>query len=82
MTKRPQTRDEAIEALVALDVAKWGEQERDASRAMHRGNLRTYGLALNALAHRPEYDYGDSAPALVAAAKAAMTGDDWSALRD
>ena len=74
------TREEAIEALVELDVAKWGAEERDASRRLHRDRSR--GRALNALAHRPEYDYGANAPAgLKAAAKAALTDSDHAELR-
>lgn len=77
----PPTREAAIDALVNMDVAKWGENEREASRRLHNGNLPTYGLALNSLAHRAEYDYGDLVPELVAAAKKVLTPDDWSELR-
>ena len=77
----PASREEAIAALVELDVARWGEQEREASRRLHAGNLRTYGRALNALARRSEYDYGDAAPHLVAAARAALTDADWAELQ-
>ena len=49
-------------------------------RRMNR-NL-SYGLALNALAHRPEYGYGDDVPHLVAAAKAALTAADIQSLRE
>lgn len=66
------TREEAIELLVELDVARWGEAERAASARLHAP--LTKGRALNALAHRPEVDYGRSAPpALLAAARAALT---------
>jgi len=44
------TREEAIQALVAHDVARWGEGERDAARRMH-GKL-SHGLAVNAMGAR------------------------------
>lgn len=75
----PKTKVEAIEALAALDAARWGEPERDASRRINAG--RSYGLLLNALARRPEYEFGDAVPHLVAAAKAALTDDDRARLR-
>lgn len=75
----PTTKDEAIAALVELDVNKWGEAEREASRRKH--SRLTFGLALNRLAHRAEYDFGDAAPELVKAAKKALTDDDRSELR-
>ena len=77
----PATYEDAIAALVALDVARWGEGERAASERLHRRNSPTLGLALNTLAHRPEHDYGDTAPDLVAAAKAALTEADRDVLR-
>jgi hypothetical protein len=77
--KIPATRDEAVEAIADLDAAKWGESEREPSRRLNR--RKSYGLLLNALAHRPEYDYGDAVPHLVDAAKKALTEDDWSELR-
>jgi hypothetical protein len=78
----PSTYDEAIAALVELDVARWGELERIASEKLHRQNFRgSYGLALNSLAHRSEYDYGDSAPELAKAAEKALTSDDRAELR-
>lgn len=70
----PSTREAAIAALVDLDVAKWGEAERAAAQRAHAD--LTYGLALNKLAHRPEYGFGDDVPELVAAARAALTSDD------
>lgn len=78
----PATWAEAIDQLVELDVKKWGEGERTASREMHLRNHPTYGLALNSLAHRPEYDFGSAAAELVAAAKKALTSDDRDRLRD
>ena len=72
--KIPTTREEAIEAIAALDAAKWSEAERETSRNMHRS--KSLGLLLNTLAHRPEYDYGNSVPHLVAAAKQALTEGD------
>lgn len=43
------TKEQALERRVALDVAKWGEGERDASRRLHQS--RSYGLLLNSIAH-------------------------------
>lgn len=77
----PSSLAAAIDALVELDVQKWGEGERQASRDMHRRNLISYGLALNALARRPEYEYGDLVPHLVDAANAALTAADRAHLR-
>lgn len=75
----PASREEAIEAIAALDAAKWGEAEREPSRQLNRA--KSYGLLLNALAHRQEFDFGDAVPHLVAAAKAALTADDRAELR-
>lgn len=75
----PATREEALSALADLDAAKWGESEREASRKLNGG--KSFGLLLNSLAHRPEYDFGDAVPHLVAAAKAALTEDDRAELR-
>lgn len=75
----PATKEEALEAIAALDAARWGEHEREPSR---RANAtKSYGLLLNTLAHRPEYDFGDAVPHLVAAAKAALTSSDHNWLR-
>ena len=62
------TYDEAIAMLVADDVAKWGESEREASETMHRGNLKTIGRVMNTLANRGLVNAED--------AKAAMTRSD------
>lgn len=70
----PANKEEALDAIAALDAARWGEHERDPSRQSYAG--KSYGLILNALAHRPEYDFGTTAPHLVAAAKAALTSED------
>lgn len=78
MSKIPRTQEEAINALVESDVAKWGESERDASRRMHA--KRTYGLALNELANRAELAGAPDAE-LRKAAKAALTSDDRAELR-
>jgi hypothetical protein len=77
--KVPTTREEALEALADLDAAKWGEDQRQASRKLNAS--KSYGLLLNSLAHRPEYDFGAAVPALVAAAKKALTADDRAELR-
>lgn len=70
------TRDEAIAKLVDLDVAKWGEEEREASARLH-GRL-SHGLALNALAH---YDVDHIDRALATEARRVMTAADRKALR-
>ena len=70
------TREDAINALVERDVAKWGEEERDASTHL-RAKL-SHGLALNALAH---YDVGVVDRELAAQAKRVMTAVDRKALR-
>lgn len=79
--KIPRNREEAISAMVDLDVARWGEAERAASERLHRENYPTFGLALNALAHRPEYDYGDDWLECVAESKHALTSADRARLR-
>jgi hypothetical protein len=67
------THREAIEKLVELDVAKWGEAERDASRRAH--SRRSHALAVNAVANAT----GDEA--LRAEAKRLMTPADKRLLR-
>lgn len=78
-TTIPQTRESAIAALVEQDVTRWGESERAASARIH--GQRTYGLALNTLAGRAELAGDPGAAALRRAADAALTDDDWRALR-
>lgn len=58
------TAAQALSALVELDVAKWGEQERAPSRKLHAGKSR--GLLINSIVHHQINDYGD---AIDAAAK-------------
>lgn len=77
--KIPANREEALAALIELNVAKWGEQEREPTRKNRQND--SYGLLLNSLARRPEYDYGDRVPHLVAAAKKALTARDRAELR-
>ena len=72
------TYQEAIQALVALDVARWGEGERQASTQLRRRNSPTIGLALNALAH---YDVENIDGALASEARQLMTADDWRILK-
>jgi len=79
MTTIPQTREAALDMLADMDARKWGESERAASKALNA--RKSYGLLLNTIAHRPEHNYGDSAPELVAAAKVALTPEDWAELR-
>lgn len=78
MNYTTMTREQAIDALVEMDVAKWGEAERDASRKMHAD--RTRGLALNELANRHELA-DKPIPELRKAAKEALTRADHAYLR-
>lgn len=71
------TREQTIAKLVELDVAKWGEAEREASARL-RGAL-SHGRALNTLAH---YDVDHVDHALALAAVSVMTDDDRRELRD
>lgn len=75
----PATRAEAIAAIVERDVARWGEDERNASIELNKG--LSYGLALNRLAY---YDANEESfvldAALDAAALAALTPADWRQL--
>jgi hypothetical protein len=75
----PQTLEAAISILVDQDVAKWGEAEREASRAHHAN--RTYGLALNELANRAFMADSPGAADLAKAAKKALTRSDRAVLR-
>jgi len=77
-TNIPTTREEAIQALVAQDVARWGEAEREASAMQH--SRRSLGIALTELANRAELAGAPNA-ALRAAADAALTSSDWRWLR-
>jgi hypothetical protein len=70
------TREQAIDKLVELDVAQWGESEREASRQLH--SKRSHALAVNAVAH---YDVANIDRALAAEAKALMTAGDRAQLR-
>ena len=77
------TREEAIERLVALDVAKWGEHERAASRRAH--NALSHGRAVNALGARltlsDNADEARKGSALMAEAKGLYTEKDRRELR-
>lgn len=66
------TREQAIDALVERDVARWGEGERGASRRAHAG--RTLGRALNALSYDSHTDTIDET--IAAQAQAVMTEAD------
>jgi hypothetical protein len=72
------TYEQAIDRLVALDVARWGEGERQASRDLNRANYPTIGLAINRLAH---YDVDHIDTALAAEAKRLLTDADRRVLR-
>jgi len=70
------TRDAALERRVDIDVAKWGEGEREASRRMH--GRTSYGLLLNSIAVA---DVDDLDEELMRLAAAVMTADDRAELR-
>lgn len=72
------TREQAIDKLVDLDVAKWGEGERAAARRMRVAQCPTVGLALNSLAH---YDPLNIDEALAREAKHLLTDADWHTLK-
>jgi hypothetical protein len=74
----PDTLGLAVAMLVAQDVVRWGESQRDASRRGHA--KRTMGLALNELANRAELADAPN-KALRAAAKAALSRADHALLR-
>lgn len=74
------TTEQALDALVDLDVARWGEQERGASRKLHAGKSR--GLLINSIVHHQINDYGDAIDAATKKiAKKQITDDDRDALR-
>lgn len=52
------TAEEALDACVELDVLRWGEAEREASRALHARKSR--GLRINTYVHHALNDYGDA----------------------
>jgi|GEM_PF-4837520 len=70
------TRDAALERRVAIDVAKWGEGEREASRRMH--GRRSYGLLINSIAVADVENIDEE---LMRLAAAVMTADDRAELR-
>lgn len=74
------TTEAALDALVALDVAKWGEGEREAARKMHSGKSR--GLLINSIVHHQGNDFGDAFDAATKkTAKQQLTADDLASLR-
>ena len=78
----PAIWEEAIDAIVELEVARWGEDVREITRQDRRKDRPTYGLALNCLARHISYNFGDDVPHLVAAAEEALTPDDWDSLSE
>lgn len=74
------TREKALGILVELDIARWGEAERDAINARHRAMSR--GRLINSIVHHPLHDYGDAIdPASKKAAKRQLTEQDRLDLR-
>ena len=74
------TAAQALDAVVELDVAQWGEGERVASRQLHAHKSR--GLLINSIVHHQHNGYGDAFDA--AAKKLAskqLTSDDKAELR-
>lgn len=74
----PQDREEACSLLVDMDVARWGEGVREASRRLHGD--QSYGSALTEIANRAELA-GKPWPELREAANKALTGQDQADLR-
>jgi hypothetical protein len=72
------TYEEAIRQLIAKDVERWGQGERQASERLNRKNCPTIGLALNKLAH---YDVENINDALAKEAKRVMTAADLRVLK-
>ena len=71
---------QALDAVVDLDVAKWGESEREASRKLHSGKSR--GLLINSIVRHQSNGYGDAFDAATKKLAAAqLTSDDKSELR-
>ncbi len=75
MTTIP-TRTEAIDRLVELDVARWGESEREPARRLR--SVLSHALALNMLAY---YDLDAIDEQLAADADEIMTDADRRELR-
>ena len=74
------THEEALDALADLEVARWGEQEREASKQLNRGKSR--GLLINSIVHHPMNGYGDAIDAAAKkVAKQQLTSDDKAWLR-
>lgn len=71
------TKEQALDALVEKEVAKWGESEREPSRRAHKG--RTLGDLLNALVY---FDPENPDMKYEADAKAALTPEDLKDLRE
>jgi len=61
---------QALDRLVDCDVAKWGEQERGASRNLHQG--KSLGLLANAIVHHQMNGYGDAFDAAAKRSAAAL----------
>ena len=70
------TREQALAKRVDLDVAKWGEGEREASRRLH--GRRSHGLLVNSIAVADVNQIDDE---LMRLAAAVMTADDRAELR-
>jgi len=74
------THEQALDELVDLDVAKWGEGEREASRRKHARASR--GLLINSIVYHSINQYGDMFTATQKKiAKAQQTADDVDELR-
>ena len=70
------TREQALEKLVELNVAKWGEGERAAARRLNAH--KSLGLLMNSIAY---FDINHIDPAMEKAAELALTSADRAELR-
>lgn len=74
------TTAQALDILVELEVARWGEEERTASREAF--SRYSHGLMVNALVHHFGHDYGAVFTAKQKkAAKELLTKDDKKSLK-
>jgi len=71
------SRDAAFQFRVELDVARWGESSRAASRVLHGSD--THGMLLNGIAVA---DIDQIDRDLMRAARVLMSVADWRELRD
>ncbi len=73
------THAQALDAIVELDVQKWGEEEREASRVMRA--KQSHALLIVAVATHAAEETGKVDRVLLNAARAVATSADVAALR-